>query len=371
MSRILVVGAGLSGSTVANVLSRDPGNSILVVDRRDHIAGNCFDYRDGNGIMVHRYGSHILHTSDGDVWNYLRQFTAFNDYEHRVVAVIGGKEVPLPFNYDSMHMVFERELADRMERKLGERFPEGTKIPILELLRTDDPDLRLLAEFIHENVFLHYTRKQWGRDPSEIDGAVTARVPVMLSRDDRYFQDPFQGIPLQGYTEMVRRMLDRPNVEVRLGIDARDLELDGYDEVYYTGAVDELMDFELGVLPYRSVRFEFETHDLEHYQSHAAVNHPNDHDYTRVHEYKYYLDDRSERTTIAMEYSEDFIPGENEPYYPVVDEGSRRLYDDYVELLHRRHPNVRLLGRLGDFRYYDMDKAVGRALSLARSRDSS
>lgn len=366
MQRILVVGAGISGTVIANKYSLHKDVKITVIDRLDHIAGNCFDYRDENGIMIHKYGSHIFHTSEKDVWNFLRQFTGFNTYMHRVVAVIEGNELPIPFNFNTIQMAFPKTLADRIEYKLLSKFQYGTKIPIKDFMEQDDEDLRFLAQYIYENVFLHYTEKQWGKDPSQIDGAVTARVPVYLSRDNRYFQNTYQGIPLEGYTAMIQKMLDRPNIAVKLNTDAKEYDFSQYDEVFFTGAIDELMDYQLGQLPYRSVHFELETYDREHYQSGAAVNYPNNYDFTRIHEYKYYLNDKSSKTVIAKEYSEDFVPGKNDRYYPVPSDENTSLYNRYLALAKEKYPNVHFLGRLGDYRYYDIDKAIKRALDLYR-----
>ena len=366
MSDCLIVGAGISGSSIANIISSGSTDcKIKVIDEKKAIGGNCFDYLDENNIMIHRYGSHIFHTSDKKVWDFLSQFTSFNTYMHRVYAVIEGNEVPIPFNFDSIRRCFPENLADRIERKLLDRFEYGSKIPIRDFMEQDDADLRFLAQYVYDNVFVHYTEKQWGKDPSQIDGAVTARVPVYLSRDCRYFQDIYQGIPSEGYTRMIEKMLDRPNIEVRLDTGFKDIENpEEYDHIFYTGPIDELMDYCFGPLPYRSVHFKLETYDREHYQDNAVVNYPNNYDFTRIHEYKYYLNDRSDRTVIAKEYSEDFVIGKNERYYPVPTEESAELYSRYLEAAKRKYPNMHFLGRLGDYKYYDMDKAVARAMEV-------
>jgi len=363
--RILVVGAGISGATVAAIMAED--NEVTVIDSSDHIAGNCYDYRDRNGIMIHRYGSHIFHTSNRDVWDFLSRYTGFNTYMHRVIGLVDGNEVPIPFNFNTIQKVFPRTLADSIERKLLDNYRYDTKIPIMEFMKQDDSELRFLAEYIYENVFLHYTEKQWGSSPDEIDGAVTARVPVYISRDDRYFQDRFQGIPLEGYTKMIERMLDHPNIKVKLSTPFTEMDAASYDRVFYTGPVDELMDYCYGPLPYRSVRFRMEEYDREYYQSNSVVNYPNNYDFTRIHEYKYYLNDRSERTVIAKEYSEFFEPGKNERFYPIPKDENVQLYSKYLEAAKERYPNMVFLGRLGDYRYYDMDKAVARAMDVCRT----
>ncbi len=362
---ILVVGAGISGSTIANYIVSKTNKTVTVVDKSSHLGGNCFDYLDNNGIMIHKYGSHIFHTSNEDVWKYISQFTDFNTYMHKVIAIIDGIETTIPFNFNTINDVFPEFLSQRLESKLLSNFPYNSKIPIRDFMQQDDEDLRFLAEYIYEKVFLHYTEKQWGTSSKDIDGAVTARVPVYLSKDNRYFQDKYQGIPLKGYTNMIEKMLDHPNIELRLNIDFKDIEdLDQYDHIFYTGPIDELMDYSLGQLPYRSVNFKLETHDCEHYQSNSVVNYPNNYDFTRIHEYKYYLNDRSEKTVIAKEYSEAFELGRNERYYPIPCEENQRLYEMYKEAALKKYRNLHLLGRLGDYKYYDMDKAVLRAMQV-------
>ena len=363
--RFIVVGSGISGAAIANMISRDEKNHVTVIDTMDHIAGNCYDYRDENGIMIHKYGSHIFHTSNKEVWDFLTSFTSFEVYMHRVLAVIEGNEVPIPFNFDSIRQCFPETLAERIEKKLIDLYGYGSKIPIRDFMQQDDSDLRFLAEYVYDNVFVNYTSKQWGKDPKELDGAVTARVPIYLSRDTRYFQDKYQGIPSEGYTRMIEGMLDRPNIEVRLKTDFKDIkDIGSYDMVFYTGPVDELMDYEFGQLPYRSERFVFETYDREQYQSSAVINYPNNYEFTRIHEYKHYLKDKSSKTVIAKEYPEEFVIGKNERYYPVPSDDNQQLYDRYLAAAKKKYPNMRFLGRLGDYRYYDMDKAVARAIEV-------
>ena len=358
---ILVVGSGISGSCIASLISNE---DVVVIDSSDHIAGNCFDHKQ-DGIMIHDYGSHIFHTSNVKVWNHLSKYTAFNTYMHKVIGLVDGNTVPIPFNFNTIHMVFPDYLADRIERKLLERYPFGSKIPIMDFIKQNDEDLRFLANYIYENVFLHYTEKQWGKDPEEIDGAVTARVPVYLSKDNRYFQDRFQGIPLNGYTSMIGNMLSKSNVTVKLSTPFKEIpDIDKYSHIFYTGAIDELMDYCFGPLPYRSVYFKLEEHDCEHYQRNAVVNYPNNYDFTRIHEYKYYLNDKSTKTIIAKEYSESFEPGKNERFYPIPTEENVSLYNKYLIAAKKKYPNMHFLGRLGDYKYYDMDKAVARAFDV-------
>ena len=365
MKRNLVVGAGFSGAVIARLLAEKLNEQVLVIDKKKHIAGNCYDFRDRNGIMIHKYGSHIFHTSNEKVWNFLKRFGDFNQYMHKVIAVIDGVETTIPFNFNTIYDVFPESLAKKLEEKLLTKFEYNTKVPILEFLKQDDEDLKFLADYVYEKVFLHYTTKQWSVLPENVDGAVTARVPVFLSKDNRYFQDKYQGIPLEGYTKLVERILDHPNIKLKLNTDfssVKNPESD-FDRIFYTGAIDEYFNYELGELPYRSVNFKFEEYDREFYQKNSVVNYPSNYDFTRIHEYKYYLNDKSPRTVIAKEYSESFERGKNERYYPVPNEENTKLYNKYLEKS-KSLKDIYFFGRLGDYKYYDMDKAILSAIEL-------
>lgn len=363
MSRNLVVGAGFSGAVIAFLLADKLDDDVTVIDKKEHIAGNCYDYRDKNGIMVHKYGPHIFHTESEKVWKFLKQFTDFNTYMHKVFGIIDGIETHIPFNFNTLYDVFPQTLAKRLEEKLLSKFEYNSKVPILDFLKQEDEDLKFLANYVYEKIFLHYTTKQWGLDPTEVDGAVTARVPVYLSKDDRYFQDKYQGIPLEGYTKVVEKMLSHKNIKLKLKTDLKKIDSSKYDRIFYTGPIDEFFDYELGQLEYRSVNFKFETYNKPHYQSCVCVNYPCNYDFTRIHEYKYFLDDKSDKTVIAKEYSERFEPGKNERYYPIPNEKNTELYNKYLEKAQKLN-NVYFLGRLGDYKYYNMDKAILRAIEL-------
>ena len=358
----LVVGAGFSGVTIARKIAEELNEKVILIDQKEHIAGNSFDYRDSNGIMIHKYGSHIFHTNLENVWNFISRFTKFNTYMHKVIAIIDGIETTIPFNFRTLYDVFPETLAKRLEEKLLANFEYNKKIPILEFQKQNDEDLKFLANYVYEKVFLHYTTKQWGVNPNEVDGAVTARVPVYISCDERYFQDKYQGIPLNGYTDVIKQILSHPNIELRLNTKFEDFNTE-YDRLFYTGPIDEYFGYKFGELPYRSVNFKFEEYDMPYYQSNACVNYPCNYDFTRIHEYKYYLNDYSEKTVIAKEYSESFVRGKNERYYPIPNEESAKLYNRYKEEADKLD-NVYFLGRLGDYKYYDMDKAINRALEL-------
>lgn len=364
----IIVGSGFSGSTMARLIAEKLDEKVVVVDKKDHIAGNSYDYRDENGIMIHKYGSHIFHTNNEKVWSFLKQFTDFNTYMHEVVGLLDGIEAQIPFNFTTLYQVFPETLAKRLEEKLLKEFEYNKKVPILEFQKQDDEDLKFLAEYVYEKIFLNYTTKQWGVSPKDVDGAVTARVPVYLSKDNRYFQDKYQGIPLEGYAKLVEKMLDHPNIEVVLNKDFAEFKKENSDlvknaRIFYTGSIDEFFDYKFGKLPYRSVNFKFETHNREFYQTHACINYPNNYDFTRIHEYKHYLNDKSEKTVIAKEYSEFFELGKNERYYPIASEENAKLYQKYLDEA-KNLKDVYFFGRLGDYKYYNMDLAVARAIEL-------
>ena len=364
----IIVGSGFSGATIARLIAEKLDEKVVVVDKKDHIAGNSYDYRDENGIMIHKYGSHIFHTNNEKVWSFLKQFTDFNTYMHEVVGILDGIEAQIPFNFTTLYQIFPETLAKRLEEKLLKKFEYNKKVPILEFQKQDDEDLKFLAEYIYEKIFLNYTTKQWGVSPKDVDGAVTARVPVYLSKDNRYFQDKYQGIPLEGYTKVVEKMLDHPNIEVVLNKDFAEFKKENSDllknaRIFYTGSIDEFFDYKFGKLPYRSVNFKFETHNRDFYQTHACINYPNNYDFTRIHEYKHYLNDKSEKTVIAKEYSEFFELGKNERYYPIASEENAKLYQKYLDEA-KNLKDVYFFGRLGDYKYYNMDLAVARAIEL-------
>lgn len=363
----LIVGCGISGAVMANKIATELHEEVLIIDEKPHIAGNCYDYWDKNGICVHQYGTHIFHTNLKNVWDYLSNFTKWYPYMHQVKGYIDGQEVPIPFNLNSIRQVFPVSIADKLEQKLIDRFGFDTKVPILQLRGTDDKDLEFLADYVYEKVFLHYTLKQWGMKPEDLDPAVTGRVPVYISRDNRYFQDTYQGIPLEGYTKVVEKMLDHPKIQVKLNTKFKEIkDKVSYKRLFYTGPIDEFFDYELGELPYRSLKFEFMEFNKPYFQSGACINYPNNYDFTRIGEYKYFLDNRSEKTVVSFEYPQAFERGKNERYYPIVKNENNELYAKYLEKI-KDLPNVYFLGRLGDYKYYDMDKAINRALELFES----
>lgn len=361
----LIVGAGYSGCVLAERIASQLDQRVLIVEQRDHIGGNAYDFYNEHGILVHKYGPHIFHTKSKKVWNYLSQFTEWRYYYHHVLGVIEGKKVPVPFNLNSLYSLFPPRYAEKLESLLLEHFGFGVKVPILKLRESASGDLSFLADYIYNNIFLHYTQKQWNLKPEDLDRGVTGRVPVYISRDDRYFQDPYQAMPKLGYTELFRRMLAHPNIKVLLNTHYREVMNDiRFDRLIFTGSIDTFFDYSYGALPYRSLQFEFETIEQEWYQEVGTVNYPNDYDITRITEQKYLSGQTSPKTTLVKEYPQAHVLGQNDPYYPILNEASRERLSLYTKEAEKLNGSVLFAGRLGDFKYYDMDQAVLRALGL-------
>jgi UDP-galactopyranose mutase len=361
----LVVGAGLTGSVLAERIASQLDQRVLVVERRDHIAGNTFDHYDHHGVLVHKYGPHIFHTNNAAVWNYLSRFTEWIPYYHFVLGSVGGKLVPVPFNLNSLYALFPPSYAATLENKLLATFGLGTKIPVLKLRETDDAELKHLADYVYRNVFEGYTLKQWAMKPEQLDPGVTARVPISISRDDRYFQDTYQAMPRHGYSEMCRRILAHPNIKLLLKTDYREIAADvRCGRIIYTGEIDTFFNKCHGALPYRSLRFEYEHAEVDRLQPVGQINYPNDQPFTRTTEFKHLTGQRHSRTTVAREYSEEYVEGRNEAYYPIPTAANRELYARYEREAESLNGSVLFAGRLADYKYYNMDQAVARSLSV-------
>ena len=370
----IIVGAGISGLVLAERIASQLDRKVLVIEKRHHVGGNCYDEKDDNNILVHRYGPHIFHTNNKNVVDYLSNFTEWDVYNHRVLSYIDGKAVPIPFNLNTIQELFPPEMARRIQEGMVKKYGYNTKVPILELMNIEDGELRFLAEYVYEKVFVNYTAKQWGMKPDQMDRSVTARVPVFVGRDDRYFNDKYQQIPRKGYTALFLKMLQHPNIKLMLNTDFKEIVcLKGKEfylygrrfegEVIYSGEIDELFSYKHGKLPYRSVRMEFETIRREKYQEVATVNYPNQYEFTRITEFKHIHPVVNDCTTILKEYPQDYVAGKNIPYYPVFTEGSKKIYEKYRKEADAI-PKLTLLGRLAEYRYYDMDDAVENALHV-------
>lgn len=365
MTDWIVAGAGFTGATLAERIAAELGQRVLVVDRRDHLAGNAFDGADDNGIVHHRYGPHIFHTNSRKVWDYLSRFTDWRPYHHEVLAVVEGRPVPVPFNLESIAALFPAFMAESLSRRVIGEYGYGRKIPILKMRESGDDEIRFLADYVYRNVFESYTRKQWSLDPDELDPSVTARVPFHASRDPRYFQDVYQAMPRAGYAALFERMLSHPNIELALGTEFDDARRRHPDaRVIFTGPIDEYFDYRHGALPYRSLRFVHRVEEVAFAQPVGTVNYPNDYDFTRITEMKRLTGQACGRTLLIEEYPEAYEAGRNEPYYPVPTQASRALLEPYLDAARALEGRVWFAGRLGDYAYYNMDQACARALAL-------
>lgn len=352
----LIVGAGFAGCVLAERLANGLNQRVLVVERRNHVGGNAHDSRNEQGLLVQRYGPHIFHTSSKDVWDYLCRFTQWNGYVHRVLAKVGAKQVYLPINLDTMERLYDRPFTpDEMRRHF-----ERHRVPLTRIENARDVVVSQVGTELYELLFKNYTKKQWGLFPEELNPEVTRRLPVRFDRDTRYFTDPWQGIPSQGYTRVFERMLDSPNIEVRLETDYKDVagSVD-FPRLIFTGAIDEFFDYRHGRLPYRSEVFRFETLPVERFQDAAVVNYPNEQDYTRITEFKQLYLQEHAQTAICYEYGSDEGPA----CYPVPTAVNRALYARYkaeADELDATH----FVGRLAQYQYLNMDQVVARALEL-------
>jgi UDP-galactopyranose mutase len=359
----LIVGAGFTGAVVAERFA-SAGMKVLVIDQRNHIGGNAYDLRTADGILYHAYGPHIFHTNSERIFRYLSRFTEWRFFEHRVLALIRNRLAPVPFNLTSIDILFDATNATRLKDALVKRYGLGANTTILKLREEGDTDLREIADFVYDNVFLGYTKKQWGMSPEELNSSVTDRVPVRVSYDDRYFQDSFQFMPLKGYTAMFQKILATPGIHVELGASWADLrEKSLAKNILFTGPIDEFFDYRFGALPYRSLSFDLQTYQQGTHQPVGQINYPNAEDFTRITEMRHLTGESGDRTLIAIEYPLAHAPGVTVPYYPFPREEYERQHSLYATLA-KDLKGVYFAGRLADYRYYNMDQAIGRALSF-------
>lgn len=359
----IIIGAGITGITLAERLS-DKGKTVLIIEKRNHIGGNCYDYFDNEGNYIQKYGPHIFHTNDKKVWDYLSKFTEWNDYEHRVIGKIQNKLVPILFNFKSIDMLFGEEEAGRLKNILEREYGLNKKVPILELKKNENAEIRELAEFIYENVFLNYTIKQWDLKPEGIHSSVTARVPVMVGYDDRYFQDKYQGIPSNGFSEMFKKMLSSPLIKVRLGVDYKDVLFDyDFDNLFYTGPLDYFFDYKFSKIKYRRIDLRLEKHERKFYQDSAVVNYPNDEDFTRITEFNKFLGIENGSVIISKEFPSWDVGFQA---YPVQTEDNGKLIERYQECV-EKFRRTKFMGRLAKCKYYDMDDAVREVLEVVEN----
>jgi UDP-galactopyranose mutase len=363
MFDFLIVGAGFAGSVLAERLARGAGMRVLICDVRSHIGGNAYDEYNEDGILIHRYGPHIFHTNSKEVFDYLSRFTAWRPYQHRVKAHVDGMLVPMPINLDTINMLYGLNLTAFEV----EDFLKSLAEPRDQIRTSEDVVVSKVGKELYKKFFQGYTRKQWGLDPSELDASVTARVPTRTNRDDRYFTDTYQAMPLHGYTRMFEKMLDHPNIKIMLNTDYREIvDIIPYRAMIYTGPIDCFFDNCYGKLPYRSLQFVHETHNLPVYQPAPVVNYPNDNAYTRITEFKYLTGQEHVKTSIVYEYSR----AEGDPYYPIPRPENALLYQKYKQLADET-PNVHFVGRLATYKYYNMDQVVAQALKTYRTISES
>lgn len=359
---IVIIGAGISGAVLAQQAAA-AGKKVLVLEKRNHIAGNCYDYIDENGVLVSKYGAHLFHTNDEGVWEYVNRYASWYPWEHRVLAMVDGELVPVPVNITTVNKLLGTNMSTEEEMKawLGEHTVSNSNPT-----NGKEAALARVGEYLYEKMFRHYTKKQWDKYPEELDASVLNRIPVRTNHDDRYFSDKYQALPQGGYTQLFERILDHPNIEVKLNTDYFDIKdkISGYEKLIYTGPIDRFFNFaysELHPLEYRSINFVSETVEAEYFQPNSVVNYPGKEvGFTRIIEYKHFGNQQSRRTTIVREYTTD----EGEPYYPVPTEKNRQTYELYRKAAEAL-PDVYFVGRLANYKYFNMDQAFRNALDVA------
>ncbi|RZJ62237.1 MAG: UDP-galactopyranose mutase [Hymenobacter sp.] len=352
----LIVGAGFAGSVLAERLATRSNKKVLVIDKRSHIGGNAFDHYNEDGILIHKYGPHIFHTNSKDVFDYLGNFTDWRPYEHRVLASVDGQLVPMPINLDTINKLYGLSLTSFEVEEFFASVAE--EVPVIKT--SEDVVVSKVGRELYNKFFKNYTNKQWGLDPSQLDKSVTSRVPTRTNRDDRYFTDTFQAMPLHGYTRMFEKMLDHPNIKIMLNTDYKEIvKFIPFKEMIFSGPVDEYFDFQFGKLPYRSLEFKHDTLNEEQHLAAPVVNFPNEHHYTRITEFKALTGQKHPKTAIVYEYPQ----AEGDPYYPVPMPENAELYAKYKKLADET-AGVHFVGRLATYKYYNMDQVVAQALTL-------
>lgn len=350
------MGAGLAGSVLAERLASVANKKVLLIDKRNHIAGNTYDYYNSDGILVHKYGPHIFHTNSKEVFEYLGNFTEWRPYEHQVLGSVDGQLVPIPINQNTVNALYGLNLSGPQVQEFFNSKAEKKD----QILTSEDVVVSAVGRELYEKFFKHYTIKQWGLDPSELDASVTARVPTRTNKDNRYFTDSFQAMPQDGYTNMFNRMLDHPNINIMLNTDYRDVvDAISFKTLIYSGPIDSYFDFCFGKLPYRSINFKSKTIDSENYQPTGTVNFPMSQAYTRITEFKHLTGQKHQKTSIVFEYP----TAEGDPYYPIPRKENMEIYNQYKKLA-ATEPNTYFTGRLGTYKYYNMDQVVAQSLTL-------
>lgn len=358
--KYVIVGAGLAGLTIAERIANELNEKVIVIEKRNHIGGNIFDSYNDDGILIHNYGPHIFHTNDKEVYSYLSKFTKWNDFWHRVLTYVDGNLIPMPITVETINKLYNLNL----DNSQLEEYLKKIAVDIKEINTSKDVALSKVGQDIYEKIFETYTKKQWGVDPAELDTSVISRIPIRLNRDTRYFNDKYQGMPAHGYTKMCEKMVSNNNIKILLNTDYKEVIHDiSYDTLIYTGPVDYYYEYKHGKLAYRSIDFVFETFDKEEYQEAPVVNYPNDYDFTRITEFKKLTWQDHKKTTTCKE----FPCAEGEPYYPFPTKDCKAQYALYEEDM-KNEKNVIFIGRLAEYRYYNMDAVVRSALDLYEQR---
>ena len=358
---ILIIGAGISGAVLAERYANH-GKNVLVIEKRTHIAGNCYDYMDENGILVSKYGAHLFHTNDKEVWNYVNRFSEWYPWQHKVLAKVDDQLVPIPVNITTVNTLFGLNLSTESDMKL---WLENNRLAIDRPKNGKEAVLNKVGPVLYEKMFRYYTKKQWDKFPEELHASVLDRIPVRTNSDDRYFSDTYQALPKKGYTDLFRNILNHPKIDVKLNTDyfAIKDKLKDFEKIFYTGPIDRFFEFKHSLndkLEYRSINFVSETVDRDYFQENSVVNYPGmEVDYTRIVEYKHFGNQKSSKTTIVKEYTTDG----GEPYYPVLNDKNLKIYQKYKEEADK-HPNVHFVGRLANYKYFNMDQAFKNALEL-------
>lgn len=358
--KYVVVGAGLAGLTIAERIANILNEKVLIIEKRGHIGGNVYDSYNEDGILIHNYGPHIFHTNDTEVYEYLSQFTQWNNYWHRVLSYVDGNLVPMPISVETINKLYNLNLScDEVEDYLREN-----AVKVDQVTTSKDVAISKVGIDIYEKMFMNYTKKQWGIDPSQLDTSVISRIPVRTNRDTRYFADKYQGMPKHGYTKLCEKMATNPNIKILLNTDYKEVIDDiGFDKLIYTGPTDYFYDYEFGKLSYRSIDFKFETYDQESFQESSVVNYPNDYDFTRITEFKKLTSQKHDKTVILKEYPSSV----GEPYYPFPTKEHKEHFQKYEQKM-KNEKDVIFLGRLAEYRYYNMDAVVRSALDVFQEK---
>lgn len=365
----LVVGAGLTGCIIAHKIATQLNKKVKIIDKNDHVAGNLYDYKDENDILIHKYGTHIFHTNKAKTWDFISKFTHLYPYHHTLTARVDGVMIPLPFNLNSIYKLFSPQMAEAIEVKLINRFGYNKQVPILKLTETKDKDLQFLANYIYKSIYLGYISKKRNISIKEIDKEVISKISLFINKKDSFYQDKYQGIPHNGYTKMCEKMIKHKNIELKLkqpfkGIDCPDLKQ--FDKIIYTGGIDEFFEYKFGKLSYKNFKYKTHSYKMEYFQEHFQVNYPNEYDYISTTEYKHLLNQNTKNTTVVYTYPvKDNTQGI--PSYPDITEENNKIYTQYLEESKLLEKCI-FAGRLAEFKYFSMDEAIENALEVFESQ---